>query len=108
MQGVGLGNFIPNLLTKNNLYPASPFLYFQPVHNIYLLIASELGIIGVLAFFWLITTALKQSLGKRSKALVFALLGVFIIGIVDHYWLTLQQTRLLFAALLGLAFRKNS
>ena len=108
MQGVGLGNFIPNLLTKNNLYPASPFLYFQPVHNIYLLIASELGIIGALAFFWLITTALKQALGKKSKALVFALLGIFIIGIVDHYWSTLQQTRLLFAALLGLAFRKES
>jgi len=108
MQGIGLGNYIPNLLTKNDRYPASPFLYFQPVHNIYLLIASELGIIGVLAFFWLITTALKQALGKKSKALVFALLGICIIGFVDHYWLTLQQTRLLFAVLLGLAFRKES
>ena len=50
--GVGMGQFIVNI----PLYAKGVIetWQFQPVHNIFLLIWSELGIFGLLLFFWII------------------------------------------------------
>lgn len=58
----------------------------QPVHNLFLLIFSELGIIGI----GLITYLLLR-FGKNYKFILF----VLIIGLFDHYFLTIQQNMLL-------------
>ncbi len=101
--GVGLGNFIPAQAEM------LPFLrqdvnLLQPVHNIYLLIASETGFIGLLVF---ITMAVKifwragnVPLHYRAYAIRPYLLILFL-GLFDHYWLTLPQNFLLFAVVLG-------
>jgi O-antigen ligase len=101
--GVGLGNFIPAQAET------LPFLrqdvnLLQPVHNIYLLIASETGFIGLLVF---ITMAVKifwragnVPLHYRAYAIRPYLLILFL-GLFDHYWLTLPQNFLLFAVVLG-------
>lgn len=101
--GVGLGNFIPAQAEM------LPFLrqdvnLLQPVHNIYLLIASETGLIGLLVF---ITMAVKifwragnVPLHYRAYAIRPYLLILFL-GLFDHYWLTLPQNFLLFAVVLG-------
>ncbi len=89
--GNGLGNFLVRLpahLVSRTIY------FLQPVHNIYLLILSETGMIGLVIFLWLIWKALK-----KEKSFIFLLL----LGLADHYFLTLQQGQLLFTIFLSLS-----
>ena len=92
--GVGLNNFIPNLVKVSNTYLNSWEL--QPVHNIFLLLFSELGIIGLIMFLFLLSTLTFN----------YQLIAILITGLNDHYWLTLQQNILLFVFTLIIA-RKN-
>lgn len=80
--GVGLGNFIPATMV------------YQPVHNIYLLTASELGLpAAIIIFYWLI-----KRFGHP------ALFVVLIIGLIDHYWFTLHQNVLLLVILMAVIY----
>jgi O-Antigen Polymerase. len=54
--GVGLSNFIVNLPK----FQKGQILWLQPVHNIYLLVAAETGIIGLLIFLWFCFLLLKN------------------------------------------------
>lgn len=103
--GVGLNNFIPSLSHVQK--PLSPTLYLQPVHNIFLLTTAELGVIGTAFFlFFIFQTymhAKNSSINKRLF-LVILLSAILILGLFDHYWLTLQQGQLLFALILGLCW----
>lgn len=103
--GIGLGNFIPSLanINKENSPLLSPFLHYQPVHNIYLLLTAETGLFGLLFFLWFISKTLINTNEKKRLEITLALIGILLIGLVDHYWLTLQQTRLLFTIILALA-----
>ena len=101
--GVGLGNFIP-AQAETLPFVRQDVNLLQPVHNIYLLIASETGLIGLLVF---ITMAVKIFLGgcntplrHRADAIRPYILILFL-GLFDHYWLTLPQNFLLFAVVLG-------
>lgn len=108
--GVGLNNSIPNLMHYQK--SASIFLFLQPVHNIYLLIASEIGIVGFIFFLWFIKETYKKIMKHQSsniKAIVhnprfILLLTVLVLGLFDHYWLTLQQTQLLFTIVVALGW----
>ena len=93
LSGVGLNNFIPNLpqVTKTFLNAWE----LQPVHNIFLLIFSETGILGLGIFCYLIF-----SVTMRSE-----LIAILLTGMPDHYWLTLQQNLLLFTYVLSLSKR---
>jgi O-antigen ligase len=109
--GVGLGHFIPTLAPLQD--PLSVGLFLQPVHNIYLLIASELGILGLLLFLagigatyrhLLLSGRLHPPLRKTFLVLTLLLSIIMIAGFFDHYFLTLQQGQLLFAFILGLCW----
>jgi O-antigen ligase len=107
--GVGFGNFIPSL-DQDKKYQSdfsSPYFYFQPVHNIYLLVLAETGLIGFLIFIWFCYKSTRMSLRKKNKAIAIGLMAILILGLVDHYWLTLYQNRLLFTLLLSLAWRRR-
>ena len=111
LTGVGLGNFIPSLSQQPNqgsLPLQSPFLFYQPVHNIYLLLAAEAGLIALGLFAWFMAGALRNAKRKERTNIFLALVGILMIGAVDHYWLTLHQTRLLFTITLALAWRKEN
>ncbi len=103
--GVGIGNFVNWLADKNPFLPAYAY---QPVHNIYLLIYSETGLIGVSIFvlflFFLIKDFIIKTRFKKSYHLSTLLLfGSFLfIGFFDHFLWTLQQGRLVFGITLGL------
>lgn len=84
--GVGLNNFIPNLVKYSNTFLNAWEL--QPVHNIFLLIFSETGFAGFMTFIVFIFSILSFN--------NYALIAVLITGMSDHYWLTLQQNMLLF------------
>lgn len=91
--GVGLGNFIPSL---GSLLPGS-FITpskLQPIHNIFFLYLSELGIIGSLL---LIFTLIKYKILKfLSNPLIFGLIAIVLFtGALDHYTWTLPQNKLI-------------
>ncbi|MDO8461017.1 MAG: O-antigen ligase family protein [bacterium] len=95
--GVGLNNFLVNTTS-----------YLQPVHNIYLLIASEIGLVGFAFFVWFIMTTYirvkrQKTKDKRQKLIILSM--VLVLGMFDHYFLTLQQGQLLFSFILGLCWQ---
>lgn len=103
--GVGMGNFIPSLSKFQE--PFSSALYLQPVHNIFLLVASETGIIGLGIFLWLLWKTFQRIRNHEPRireCLLIALSVILITGMFDHYWLTLQQGQLLFALIIGICW----
>jgi O-antigen ligase len=116
--GVGLGHFIPTLARFPQTHPT---LWLQPVHNIYLLLAAETGLIGLGIFLWLMALTYRKLLhlpaGRQvatllncyiAKLLITALSSILLTGLADHYWLTLPQNQLLFALILGLCWANQT
>jgi len=102
--GIGIGNFVLNL---NNFIPNMPAWRFQPVHNLYLYYAAEIGIPGLLIFLSIIWVTLKKAFKyfKSSNEILILLITLssfLIIGFLDHYFYDLQQGMLIFWLILGL------
>ncbi len=92
--GVGPGSY----LVAQNFF-ASRFrdLLNQPVHNVFLLGLAEFGIIPIF-----IGLTVSFRFGKKIiQRFPFFALALFITGIGDHYWLTLEQNILLLAVMIG-------
>ncbi len=97
--GVGLNNFIPNLVKVSNTFVNAWEL--QPVHNIFLLVFTEVGFVGFLMFCALIFS------GFSFLTINYSLLAVFVTGLSDHYWLTLQQNLLLLTYVVVISKKKK-
>ncbi len=109
--GVGLGNYI-NFSSRNNLwskYGLTQVYLFRPVHNIYLLIASETGLMGLFLFLSFIFLTLVETF-KKIKTDSNYLKGAFFVsfacllvwGFSDHFLFDLTQGIYLFWFNLGL------
>ncbi len=93
--GTGLGTAPLYVAISKFRIPISNYaLAFQPTHNIYLLAMAEIGIWGLLAWGLLGWWAWK----KRSVPL----LSILVLGLTDHYFLTLQQGQLLLSLTIAL------
>lgn len=95
--GVGLGNY----LYAQSEFPNPYTSYFlQPVHNILLLFLSETGLVigGILLYLGF----KKINPLFSNKAFLYCFAVVFLSGMMDHYWITLQQNLLLTAFVFGL------
>ena len=120
--GSGLGTYIFQIdgyLEKNNIEQELQPWQYQPAHNIYFLIASEIGIVGLLFFLLFITYVISDSIRNVSREtflgarkLNYFLFAIFIsflfIGLFDHYFWTLQQGRLIFWLILGMMLINSS
>lgn len=99
LSGIGLGDFTTWLMGQS---PNLPRHLYQPVHNIYLLIYSEVGILGLILFvmflaglfYEFIKKTKLQELWHYSFVLVFS--SILFIGLFDHFLLTIQQGRFVF------------
>ncbi len=96
LTGTGLGSY----LLAQSSFPSTYFdLLNQPVHNIFLLLIAEAGlvIIAVIIFF-------MKDLSKKliQKKYLYLILTIVITGFFDHYWLTLEQNFLLLGVVVGL------
>ncbi|MCX6744776.1 MAG: O-antigen ligase family protein [Candidatus Parcubacteria bacterium] len=58
LTGVGLGNY--TLALYNNDLSKFPSYSYQPVHNVYLLVAAELGIFGFIVLILIIIEAMRR------------------------------------------------
>jgi O-antigen ligase len=106
--GIGFGNFVWE--TRQMLDLLSSWIH-QPVHNLYLLIANETGLLGLVVFLVFIWRLLRQFNGQfRSWApnklgiqlLTFIVFAFLFIALFDHFFWTLQQGQLVFWLALGL------
>jgi len=98
--GWGAGSFVLELARR-----AALGYIIEPVHNIPLLVASELGIGGALLLAGLAGVVIYHAVrAQRPAALVFAglVLGLGAIGMVDHYLWTLAPGQVLLGASLGI------
>lgn len=111
--GTGLNNFYYYEVTQQKSFSSA---YLQPVHNIFLLVASSTGIIGTLLFLYFLTVVFVRAIKNvmmEKKIFSFAeiplilLLSIVFLGMFDHYFLTVQQGLLLFAFVLGLILSKG-
>ncbi len=88
--GVGLNNFLvklPKYISGSQVY------FFQPVHNLFLLLLAETGIIGLLIFlFWILKSLrfLKKGF-KKNSLFILLLVEWFLLAQFDHYFYTTQQ-----------------
>lgn len=104
--GIGAGQFIIRLAESQPVWPS--LYWLQPVHNIFLLVAGETGLIGLSLFLWLIVLTVRRLLAPPMFTthclLLTTLFAIIFTGFFDHYWLTLIQNQMLFAVVLGLSF----
>ncbi len=109
--GVGLKN---QVLTaeRNGWYRDFGLKYAfqeQPIHNIYLLMMAETGVLGLLVFAAFIVTLLYERfrgwLKTKDGEIWFALAlagGALIFGLVDHFYWDLWSGQLMFWLALGI------
>lgn len=104
--GVGLNNFF------NNLSPFSEkILLIQPVHNIFILMLSETGVIGFLFLLFILVLGIARILslkGDKRNYLICIFFSFCFLGSFDHYFFTLQQGQLLFTIFLSLTLSAKS
>ena len=93
LSGIGLNNFTVSMEKYGYVTATTRFL--QPVHNIYLLILSETGLIGLAAFIYLFYKG-RTLFTDKVRPCHLALLILFFLGLFDHWPFTLQQGLLLF------------
>lgn len=104
--GVGSGNFVKGMegfspVTSRSL----PLL--QPVHNIFLLLFSEIGILGVFSLGYFLFEILKKNYKRVTLFGVLIFFSVFVIGMFDHYFVSLAQGEVMFLLFLFLGVMSN-
>lgn len=102
--GIGIGQFVLNEYSKN---PTLEGWQYQPVHNIYLLISSELGIIGVALFFLFIVMLFSRAYGTEQKSSILTqyiyyiiIYAFLIIFFFDHYFWDIKIGTIVFSVVL--------
>ncbi len=104
--GSGLGTYT---LARSQSDPDKEAWNYQPVHNVFLLIAAETGIVGLLLILGTIIAFLGFSIRRSpasSRPLIFALAAAIIASALLDHWLWSLHFGIIFsAALFGLAGR---
>ena len=111
--GVGIGNQVLYAVLRGRYFDLGmkERWQWQPVHNIYLLTAAEIGLLGALGFVVMLGAALWYGVSRflyrgaeRLEVVVATttLLALLALGFADHYLWTLQSGRLLLWSVLGI------
>ncbi len=92
--GVGVGNFT-DVMQNFSLLKLSPW-EIQPVHNIFVLVLSEVGIIGFMVLVSFLVYLFIYSFKKKNPFFISICFMLLILGSFDHYLFTLYQGQALF------------
>ena len=99
--GMGLNNFISNLPHYSS---GLNFVWIlQPAHNVFILLTSEIGLIGM-TFLVLFFIDLLKKIQSKDLYLKLIFLVILLTGSFDHYWITLQQPQILAALVVGIIY----
>lgn len=106
--GVGINNYLYYQIDYQRTI--SPVL-LQPPHMIYLLVLLQTGILGfaaVIYYIWKTVLRVKVFLWKQIMSLQgiasILFLCILVIGMNDHYFLTLQQGMIMAAFVIGMVW----
>lgn len=105
--GAGIGNQVLYAV-KNGIYERfemDQVYEWQPIHNIYLLLAAEAGLPALAAFLLLVLSVLYRGLRDRrveAAALTAILTAVLLFGLFDHFFFTLNPGRIMLWLIIGL------
>lgn len=113
--GVGLGNYTAAL---QSLRPDLAAWDYQPVHNVCVLVLTEVGLIGIILVLFLLffykkrykdTKEIKRSsLFKSSPVLLYCFITILLLFFFDHFWWTLPSGLLLVFLLVGLLINRKT
>lgn len=114
--GVGANTF-KNVIHSYTNSPDLQDVYLYTVHNTYLLFFSETGLIGFIAFIWLMMSIYKESMlcikQKKNMNLFFigqglraSIIAVALHMLVEPYFSYIQWSNLLILASLSTAARR--
>ena len=109
--GIGLNNFFVH---QASLIKTISPIAFQPPHNIFVLALLSLGLFG----WWIVPLVfykgilrvvgkVRESKGEIRefyRSILFVLVSIIVVGIFDHFFLTVEQGQLMLALVLGLSF----
>lgn len=104
--GVGPGAYVFALA---GLDPGHEVWSYQPIHNTFLLVMAELGIVGFLValrVLWLFRADLRKNRFRAGGIVAVSLLSIlFVAGMLDHYFWSLWPGMALSALVIGCAAR---
>lgn len=82
--GVGLGSYIPYLISKDSTKKAD--WNYQPVHNSFILIGAELGLFGLFIFLAFFVLSIKSAYYSQNLWLIA---GLAVLMSFDHWFWSL-------------------
>lgn len=104
LQGVGFRNYVTVLPAYAQGSVAGPLI----VHNIFLLMAAEVGVVGAALFLALSLSLVKRGWERRSDSTALAwsslLVGLLFNGCCDAFPFTEQQGLLILFLVMGMAY----
>ena len=102
--GIGIGNFVIEIAYLLTGYPV---WMAEPVHNVFLLILTEIGIFGLTSFIFMLYYIYKEAKGApyflKNISVVF-LISMFF----DHYFWDIRQAQYLLFIFIGFILVFNS
>ena len=97
IRGIGIGQFVPNLMRALPRYPA---VVYQPAHSLYLLVLNEMGLPGLIVL--LIFLGFWFSAQRGNPYVIVGMTVFLVLGLFDHFFWTLQQGGFVLWGLLGI------
>ncbi len=91
---------------NNGMLSSKEARFMQPVHNVFVLLLQESGIVALLLFIVFLIQLLKRK--DSDKIMFISLLQMLILFSFDHYFYTIHQTQLLFLLTSGIVYSYNS
>jgi O-antigen ligase len=118
LTGAGIGNYT---LALNQQVPNQQSFYYQPAHNVYLLVLSETGVFGFLFFIGLIIYAIilnfkfkilnykENNINENNYLEITSavLAAMIVIMSLDHWFWSLHFGVLFFWLIMGLILKKS-
>ncbi len=90
LAGIGLGRFTKGM--ENNIpLTSNGVMLIQPVHNVPLLMVSELGVVGTLLYCVLLGSILLRNVRRMNWFKWLVIFILIVIGCFDHYLFSLPQ-----------------
>ena len=102
--GVGMGNYTMELA---KMAPEKQAYFYQPAHNTYLLIAAEIGILGVALFLYLILYVSCHIFKFKEIYKMSLIISLIVLLTFDHWFWSLHFGVLFLFFVLGFVCVKN-
>jgi len=110
--GSGIGNYTNTIFyVDNQIYP---IWHYQPVHNVYILIIAEIGIIGLILFIIFFVIVLHQIYNHRKNikianyAFFITAMSILFIALIDHWAWTSHFGLYFLFFILGLSLQNHT